>query len=108
MEARVIRYRFERAGVAALELEVRLDPETLLDLAPLPESPPAWTALEFEKCQNCPLDPESHPVCPAAARISDLVETFGGVSSIDRARVVVEVNDRRISKDASLVHGIAS
>jgi hypothetical protein len=108
MEARVIRYRFERSGAAALELEAHLDPESLLDLAPLPESPPAWTRLEFEKCPNCPLDPSRSPLCPAAARISDLVTTFGDVSSIGQARVVVEVGGRRISKDASLVHGIAS
>ena len=108
MEARVIRYRFERAGAEVLEFEARLHPETLVDLAPLPESPPAWTKLEFERCPNCPLDPGRDPLCPAAARIADLVEVFGHVSSIGQARVTVEVGGREISKDASLVHGIAS
>ena len=25
---------------------------------------PPWTRLTFEQCANCPLTPETHPLCP--------------------------------------------
>ena len=41
--------------------EVCLDPQTLEHRFDAPVPAPAWAALDFEKCSNCPLHAETHP-----------------------------------------------
>jgi hypothetical protein len=108
MPAKLVRYFFERPEAEPVELETWLDPELFLDLTPQPLDPPAWTRLDFERCPNCPLDAAVQKTCPAAMGVVDLVVAFKDVTSLERARVTVEVNGRQIVKDVTLVQAIAS
>jgi len=35
---------------------------------------PAWTALDFNRCPNCPLDGSRHAYCPTAVALIDIVD----------------------------------
>jgi hypothetical protein len=111
----VIRYVFElidgsRGGSAAGTrlFEVRLDPETLLDLAPLPASPPEWAMLDYQKCPNCPLPPDPSAQCPTAARLIPLARAFADTESVDRAGVRVETPERAYENEVPIATGISS
>ncbi len=108
MDPYVIRYVFDLTDGPRREFTVRLDPKTLLDLAPLPEAPPEWTALDYQKCPNCPLRAEASPQCPTAGRLVDLARTFSQTESFGRARVRVEMPERAFEKEVPVATGISS
>jgi hypothetical protein len=107
----VIRYTFDLVDGESAELrhlEVRLDPETLLDLAPLPDSPPEWAKLEYQRCPNCPLTADRSPLCPTAARLLPLARAFSETESVGRARVSVETPERNFENEVPVATGISS
>lgn len=50
---------------------------------------PPWTLLTHHQCPGCPLDSATHPHCPAASAIVDVVETFKDVLSHEESLVEV-------------------
>jgi hypothetical protein len=87
---------------------VRLDYETLA-MIPAETAPlPAWTALSFRKCPNCPLDEASHPHCPIAANMVEVVDAFKDSLSYEEVEVRVEAPDRSYAKRTSLQQGVSS
>ena len=89
----VIRLDAEREEV----FDVRLDEHTLEIDCPACSEAPAWTALEFEQCPNCPLDPATDPQCPLAVAIAGIVQRFDDVISYDEVDLDVELEDRHVS-----------
>jgi hypothetical protein len=110
----VIHYVFELIGHPGgpagepRELVVRLDPETLLEQAPFPTSPPEWAMLEYQKCPNCPLATDASAQCPTAARLIPLTRAFSETESVGRARVRVETPERTFEKEVPVATGISS
>ncbi len=102
------RYRFDFDDGRSEELLVELDRESLGLIGPLPDDPPEWTRLGFHQCSRCPLDPASHPRCPIAVRVVDLVETFRDGVSHQPVRVTVETEARTYSSRTSLQRGLSS
>ena len=91
-----IRYTFRLAGGRTEVFDVRLDEQTLeIERGDSPCAGP-WTALTFEQCSNCPLDPSTHPECPLALAISCIVRRFDDVISYDEVDLEVEAGERRI------------
>lgn len=89
------------------EVEVKLDPDSLLIAAPPPAVPPDWTRLSYAACENCPLAaPATH--CPIAVNIADLVKNFRDVKSIAVARILVETPERTYSKLCAAQEGLSS
>lgn len=60
---------------------------------------PVWTALEHERCSNCPLPAIEDAACPAAADLAPVVVSFSRLSSIARADVRVVTEERDVSKE---------
>jgi hypothetical protein len=60
---------------------------------------PVWTALEHERCPNCPLPGGDDAACPPAADLAPVVERFSQLSSIARASVRVLTEEREVRKD---------
>jgi hypothetical protein len=69
---------------------------------------PPWTRLTFEQCSNCPLTPETHPLCPLAATIAPIVNRFDGILSYDTLHLVVETAERRVSQQTTAQRAIGS
>ena len=92
-----IRYAV-RLGDAREEIfEIRLDDATLEIQCCIPEPAPAWTALGFEQCPNCPLDEAAHPRCPLALGIAGIVQRFDDVISYDDVDLDVTMEERHVS-----------
>ena len=107
-EPYVIRYEFLLAGGERRVHEVRLDAATLANEAPLPENPPDWTKLAYRQCDGCPLKASETPLCPMAARLCGVVESFAHTISHDRALVRVTLPERVISQETQVTRGLSS
>jgi hypothetical protein len=95
----VIRYEFSHPSAGgeparASTFTIRIDPKTLLNAAPPPETVPEWAKLSFKKCPNCPLREEDSPSCPAALRLPEVVAGFGDIFSYERVSARVTVPER--------------
>lgn len=78
-------------------VEVVFDADKLeLDMPP-PEALPAWTALGFNQCTNCPLDPKTHHHCPVAVELINIAERFGRTPSHAPVTLHVRTPERVIS-----------
>ncbi|MBE0511126.1 MAG: hypothetical protein K0A95_08670 [Chromatiales bacterium] len=108
MEAINYQYRFDFENGREEVFEVHLDGATLDPLDPLPQRPPEWTRLNFQKCGHCPLDNLEVFFCPLALRLLPLIERMGDVTSIDNVKVTVALDDRIITRSASAQEGISS
>lgn len=109
MEPLVIRYRFTLEDGSVREFVLELDRETLVPTL-TPQGPhPEWTELEYEKCPHCPLSSDTHPHCPAAVSLAELVEAFSHLMSYDRTRLEV-ITERRtvVADDVSVQKALGS
>lgn len=102
------RYTFSLEDGTQREFEVTLDYETLGMICHERTELPDWTRLEFNKCDNCPLSPETHPHCPVAVNLVDLIECFKNSTSFDEVDVKVEAKNRQYSAHTSMQKGIGA
>ncbi len=102
-----IRYTFTLGG-EDVTYDVVLDAQSLECLFDVPESPPSWTDLEFEKCSNCPLDPAEHPTCPLALSLHRLVEMSRRLLSFEEMDARVDLPDRTVLKRTTAQKAISS
>jgi len=103
-----IQYRFRLPDGRREIFELSLDAERLELVNLVPENLPEWAKLDFHQCPHCPLDVSSHPYCPVASRLSDVVTRFGDILSYDEVHVEVVTAERTISQDTSVQIGIGS
>lgn len=102
-------YTFELSDGTRREFTVALDHGTLeAQDTRGPRPLPAWTALDFEKCPNCPLESSRVPHCPVAASIVDMVECFKDRYSHEQVKVTVEARGRAYVKTTDLQQAISS
>jgi hypothetical protein len=73
-----------------------------------PAELPSWTALAFQQCPNCPLQPASTPHCPMAVRFLPLVDMMGKLRSYEQVEVCVETAERSVSKTTTIQRGIGA
>ena len=104
----VITYVFTFSGNREEVFEVQLDPETIVAVDPLPDVLPDWTCLDFHKCVHCPLNADSHPHCPLAARISGIVDRFAEIISYQEIQVAVKTSERVVLKETTAQVGLSS
>ncbi|MGE0455206.1 MAG: hypothetical protein AB7O37_16125 [Vicinamibacteria bacterium] len=107
-ETKRLVYRFGPPGAEPLEFVVELSENTLSARRRERESYPEWTALEFMKCPNCPLQASQHPRCPIAANLTEVVESFKDAQSFAEVDVEVEYQERRYSKRTSMQQALSS
>ncbi|MCP4215706.1 MAG: hypothetical protein GY765_13715 [bacterium] len=88
--------------------KVTIDPKTMTNSATDPEVKPAWTRLEYQQCEHCPLDNSTVPYCPVALNIVELVEEFKDMLSSDNCIVNCTTPERTYMKETSLQEGLCS
>jgi hypothetical protein len=91
------RYEFRKGDAAPIRYDVAID-----------ERLPDWTRLEFQKCKHCPFQQETHPRCPVAANIAEVVESLKDKLSHDKVSVRVEAPERTYVKTVPMQEGIFS
>lgn len=72
------------------------------------EQLPAWTELIFHQCLNCPLTPDTHPHCPVAAKLADLVRRFDRLISYETIYMEVKTDERIIAQQTTAQKGLSS
>jgi hypothetical protein len=85
-----------------------LDPNTISMIRPEPATLPDWTRLEYNQCQNCPLDVGTHPHCPIAVNIFDIVEEYKDMLSYTDCLVRCTTPERTYQKNTSIMEGLFS
>ncbi len=103
-----IQYCFRLSDERQEVFDLELDAERLELVGGVPENLPQWTKLDFCQCPNCTLDIGTHPHCPAASHLADVVRRFGDILSYDQVCVDVLTQERRISQDTTAQTGIGS
>jgi hypothetical protein len=102
-------YRFQFEDGNTKTYHIALDPKTL---SLIPDEnrhqTTEWTRLKYHQCSNCPLGINTHPYCPIAVNIMELVETFKNVLSYHNCTVVCETEDRTYSKKTSIMEGLST
>ena len=74
----------------------------------VPEEPPFWAELAFNRCPNCPLDPAEHRCCPPALHMSGSVGKLHALVSFDSVDVTVDFAGRKISARTSVQEALSS
>lgn len=105
-ETLTFRYRFHFSDGREGLFEVELDRDTLELKQPEREIYPDWTRLDFHQCPNCPLNVATHPRCPVAQSLVDLVDFFKDFDSFDQVEVAVEAKERTYSKKTSMQEAV--
>lgn len=82
------------------EFRIDLDPNSLERAVPPGEEFPAWTALTYCQCENCPLLPAIHRYCPLAVALEPLVHRLGDMRSTQHLQVRVHSRARRVHFEA--------
>jgi hypothetical protein len=108
METVSIRYCFTLEDESQEIFELKLDAQNLELLGNTPEVFPSWASLDFHQCPNCPLSVDTHPHCPLAINIVNIVRRFDRLVSYDEIHVDVQTEERSISQDTTVQVGISS
>ena len=108
MENVVIQYRFTLPDGSQEFFDLQIDAQNLELVGNIPEVLPSWTSLDFNQCPHCPLIVDTHPYCPFAANLVNIVRPFSLLLSYERVHVDVETEVRSISQDATAEEGIGS
>lgn len=101
-------YKFTFGNGVESEFNVKLDNKTLNLIETGKESYPEWTELKCFKCPNCSLDEEKHEFCPIAVNLVDLVDFFRSSMSYEEVDILIETEERKYMKHATLQDGLSS
>lgn len=100
MQTFVYNFRFGDGSTESFQVPIAADPE--------PAALPAWTALGFHQCPNCPLSTATTSHCPMAVQLIDMVKVFGKCVSHDPIEVEVESAERTITKITTVQGAVRS
>ncbi len=103
-----IQYRFLVCADRPMQFSVNIDRQTLELVRPPIPAPPFWTALDYFRCPNCPLDAADNPHCPLCLALAPVVDRFGGILSCDAVDVEVETGERRIFQNTTVQRALGS
>ncbi|MCP5267658.1 MAG: hypothetical protein H6943_01325 [Zoogloeaceae bacterium] len=98
--SRRFEYRLSFPEGSNCTINVVLDGATLECIEPAPVAR-EWTALACHRCPHCPLQLETEPLCPLAARLDPIVETLGSVLSHETLNAEVHGAGRVVSTHTS-------
>jgi hypothetical protein len=103
-----IEYRFNMSNGQQQLFDLQIDEATMLLVTPPGMSEPFWTRLDFHQCPHCPLKADSHPHCPVAVNLIQIVEQFNRLLSFEEIQVEVVTPERHVFTSTSLQQGISS
>ncbi|MDH5661319.1 MAG: hypothetical protein OEY65_09995 [Gammaproteobacteria bacterium] len=100
-------YQLEFTNGREEEFKIELDNISLTPVQSESSKLPSWTELEFNKCTGCPLSLK-YTHCPLAVQLAPLVDTLKDVTSIEKTKVTVTLDERIVYKNTSAQEGISS
>jgi hypothetical protein len=103
-----IRYRFDLPDGSQKTLNFTFDPASFRLINAPPAAPPFWTELKFNQCANCPLNPATHPHCPAALQMAAALEPLNTLVSFDTVGVTVLQSERTVYVETTAQQAMSS
>jgi hypothetical protein len=104
----VFLYKLSFADDNHLEFPIHIDKVRNSFISPSLGPAPAWAALDYQQCGNCPLSIGDTPLCPVAANLVPLIDLCGSMKSYQTVRLEVLTPERTISGDTSVQRVISS
>lgn len=101
-------YRFIFPNGRKEIIDVEIDTLTMESLSGISGKPPSWCKLEFLQCQNCPLKIDTHPYCPLATRLVNLIEISRDVLSYDEVEMEVTTPERMVIQNTTAQRAVSS
>jgi len=92
-----VAYRISNAEGHAQHYVIKLDSQSARLLNQPIASPPDWTRLDVCQCSNCPLDVATHPHCPLAVQVAQVVEDWAAAFSFQDVEYSVVTYERQFS-----------
>lgn len=108
MGTMTIKYYFTLPEGVREVFNLQFDAQELELTGNIPDVLPSWTKLDFHQCPNCPLTPDTHPHCPLAAHLVDIVRRFEGLVSYSEIQVDVMTAERFITQETTVQRGMSS
>jgi hypothetical protein len=103
-----IRYEFSYPNGNEEHFELVLDERSISLVNFSGEAKPDWTRLDHHQCKCCPLSERTHPYCPIAINIAELVDSFKDRLSIDECMVKCITPERTYTKATNVQDGLYS
>jgi hypothetical protein len=91
-----------------IQMDIHIDSEQLNIIDNRPDVRPEWTALDFHQCPHCPLSLLTHPHCPLAENLVNIVNHLDILCSYDKIQVQVLTPNRTITQETTVQKGIGS
>lgn len=101
-------YKLAFADGKILEFPINIDKASNRFIPQNDEAAPAWAALDYHQCSNCPLAKTDVPLCPVAANLVPLIDLCGAMTSYQAVRMEVVTPERSISGDTSVQRVLSS
>ncbi len=103
-----IYYGFKFADDSEEVFHLQIDAQKFELINNIPDTLPSWAQLSFHQCPHCPLSPETHPNCPLAANLANLVPRFNRFLPYEKTHLDVITEERRISQDTTVQASVGS
>ncbi len=100
----MIEYVFKMADGTTFHFEVDLERTGQPTTASA--QPATWTALGYQRCPNCPLNPQVHSRCPVAVDIESITSKFNRILSYTQVAVEVRTPERTYLKQCDAQTGL--
>ena len=108
MDAFWIKYIFRFPDGGTEVFDMRMHPKTMEFIEKPTGELPFWARLDFQKCPHCLLSEETHPYCPVAAHLADVVKRFEQIRSYDELDLEVVTPERHIFHHTTAQRAISS
>lgn len=91
-----------------LEFPIHIDKASNRFIPEAHKTVPAWAALDYQQCSNCPLTKSDVPICPVAANLVPLIELCGAMTSYENVQLKVITSQRTVSGDTTVQRVLSS
>jgi len=107
MDSIEIQYIFRFNGLQET-VNIQLDAANL-DIVNKPGGDlPAWAKLKFDQCPHCPLETGTHPYCPVAETLVDVVHRFDKILSYHEVDLEIITSERKVFQHTTAQRAIGS
>ncbi len=101
-------YHFKFKNGKSFSIKIHLDKNTLQYVPAGAETYSEWARLDNHQCMNCPLSSDTHPYCPIALNLVQVIPQFSDDYSFEEAEIAVETEQRTYFARTSLQRGLGS
>ena len=108
METITIGYYFTLPEGVREAFDLQFDAQTLELVGDFPNVMPLWTKLDFQQCFHCTLSTITHPHCPVAMNLVNIVRRFDSILSYEEIHLDVITPERCVSQRTTAQRGISS